>query len=388
MSVFRVRRNGDLSGAYICEMVIHGKRIQKSTGQRTKTAAQEWEQKERRRLERASGGLTSEEHKPGHRSVAEVIEKYLDDYKIGHRPKSIAFTEGRLKQVKRLLGRVLLADLTEDRIRHYIRTRQNESQAGLAKNGGGTSGRTINMELGELSRAVGRTWKELWPKVKKLEERKDIGRALLADEQSSLLRALETSQSQTLRTLIPLLLLTGMRVGEATDLSWSRINLIESEITVGRAKTSSGTGRIIPIVDDLARIFAEHRAWYCSVIGEPGRDDYVFPFKVSERRYDPTRHLTSLKRSWTELRKRAQVSCRMHDFRHTFATMLAEKGVPESVMLALMGHMSRAMLERYSHIRKLAKVKAMADLSLWPKREIIEMVPVKVPVFQPLAEIQ
>jgi hypothetical protein len=68
--------------------------------------------------------------------------------------------------------------------------------------------------------------------------------------------------------------------------------------------------------------------------------------------------------------------------------MLAEKGVPESVMLALMGHMSRAMLERYSHIRKLAKVKAMADLSLWPKREIIEMVPVKVPVFQPLAEIQ
>ena len=29
-------------------------------------------------------------------------------------------------------------------------------------------------------------------------------------------------------------------------------------------------------------------------------------------------------------------------------------------MLAIMGHMSRAMLERYSHIRKAAKVEAMA----------------------------
>ena len=388
MSVFRVRRNGVLSGAYICEMILHGKRIQKSTGQRTKTAAQEWEQKERRRLERAASGLTSENHRPGHRSVAEVIEKYLNDYKIGHRPKSILFAEGRLKQVKRLLSKTLLADLTEDRIRLYIRTRQNESQAGLARNGGGTSGRTINMELGELSRAIGRTWKELWPKVRKLEERKDIGRAFSSDEQHSLLMALETSQSPTLRTLIPLLLLTGMRGGEALDLSWSRIDLIEREITVGRAKTSSGTGRVIPIVDDLARVLAEHRAWYCSVIGEPRPEYYVFPLKVSDRRYDPTRHLISLKRSWTELRKRAQVSCRMHDFRHTFATTLAEKGVPESVMLALMGHMSRAMLERYSHISRLAKVKAMEDLSLWPKREIMDLVPVKVPVFQPLAEIQ
>jgi len=36
---------------------------------------------------------------------------------------------------------------------------------------------------------------------------------------------------------------------------------------------------------------------------------------------------------------------------HSFATRLAENGVSESTMLALMGHMSRAMLERYSHIR-------------------------------------
>jgi len=50
--------------------------------------------------------------------------------------------------------------------------------------------------------------------------------------------------------------------------------------------------------------------------------------------------------------------------RHTFATRLAEKGVSESTMLALMGHMSRAMLERYSHIRMAAKREAVAGVTL------------------------
>jgi hypothetical protein len=39
-------------------------------------------------------------------------------------------------------------------------------------------------------------------------------------------------------------------------------------------------------------------------------------------------------------------------------------GVPESTMLAIMGHMSRAMLERHSHIRMAAKRVAVEALSL------------------------
>ncbi len=55
--------------------------------------------------------------------------------------------------------------------------------------------------------------------------------------------------------------------------------------------------------------------------------------------------------------------CRLHDLRHTAATKMAEAGIPESTMLALMGHMSRAMLERYSHIRMAAKREAVEALS-------------------------
>ena len=42
---------------------------------------------------------------------------------------------------------------------------------------------------------------------------------------------------------------------------------------------------------------------------------------------------------------------------------MAERGVPESTMLALMGHMSLAMLERYSHTRLAAKREAVEALS-------------------------
>jgi len=138
--------------------------------------------------------------------------------------------------VERLLGCVLLSDLTEERIKDYIRQRQAAE----------ISGRTINMELGELSRAMGQPWRILWPRVRKLEERKDVGRALSPDEQEKLLAGLEDRDTRHLQTLIPLLLLTGMRSGEALSLTWMQVDLMAKTITVGRAKSSNGTGRAIP----------------------------------------------------------------------------------------------------------------------------------------------
>ena len=49
-------------------------------------------------------------------------------------------------------------------------------------------------------------------------------------------------------------------------------------------------------------------------------------------------------------------------------------------MLALMGHMSRSMLERYSPIRMAAKREAIAGVTLPKVRQELERVPVKVPV--------
>jgi integrase len=63
---------------------------------------------------------------------------------------------------------------------------------------------------------------------------------------------------------------------------------------------------------------------------------------------DPTRPVTDIKRAWGTVRAKSAVKCRFHDLRHTVATGMAEAGVPESTMLAILGHVRRAMLERYS----------------------------------------
>ena len=206
------------------------------------------------------------------------------------------------------------------------------------------SGRTINMELGELSRAIGQPWSILWPRVRKLEERKDVGRALSPEEQARILDAAIALRSPILRSIVPVLLLTGMRPGEAMPLRWSQVDLFERIITVGRAKTSSGTGRSIPINAELLEVLSAHRQWFIGRFGEPGAQHCLFPFG-SPQPTDPKRAITDISSGWDLIRKAASVRCRLHDLRHTFATQLAENGVPESTMLALMGHMSRAMLK-------------------------------------------
>ena len=192
----------------VYEFFYQGKRFQGSTGSTSKTVAKEYEKRRKAELERAAAGLPTEQKANRIRRVSEVVKAYLDGYRLTHRPSSIDFASTRLGTVERLLGTTVLSDLTEERIRDYVRQRQAD----------GASGRTINMELGELSRAIGRTWRELWPRVKKLEERKDLGRAISAEEQGRLLDAAATLRSRVVRTAIPLLMLTGLRSGEALSL--------------------------------------------------------------------------------------------------------------------------------------------------------------------------
>jgi integrase len=110
-----------------------------------------------------------------------------------------------------------------------MKTRQEE----------GASGRTINTEVGELSRAIGRPWSVLWPKVRKMEERHDVGRALSPGEETSILKASAEVRSPNLRTLVRLALLTGMRSGELTNLTWGQIDFDNRLLTVGEGQERS-----------------------------------------------------------------------------------------------------------------------------------------------------
>lgn len=83
---------------------------------------------------------------------------------------------------------------------------------------------------------------------------------------------------------------------------------------------------------------------------------------ATKRLLDPKQPVGSLKKGWNSVRKAAGVSSRLRDFRHSFCTKLGEAGVPESAMLDMMGHVSAAMLRRYSHIPAKARREAIEAL--------------------------
>ena len=60
---------------------------------------------------------------------------------------------------------------------------------------------------------------------------------------------------------------------------------------------------------------------------------------------------------------------RFHDLRHTFITLMGERGVPLQVVQAMVGHMSAAMIRHYTHISNRAA------------RQAVELLDREVPVF-------
>jgi hypothetical protein len=86
--------------------------------------------------------------------------------------------------------------------------------------------------------------------------------------------------------------------------------------------------------------------------------------------FDPTVPAAKWDTAWRALREAAGLrGLRFHDLRHTVVTRLLEAGEPDHVVESITGHLSRRMLEHYSHIRLTAKSAALDRLSEPRKRE-------------------
>ena len=66
---------------------------------------------------------------------------------------------------------------------------------------------------------------------------------------------------------------------------------------------------------------------------------------------------------WTKVRDEAKVVGRWHDNRHTLVTELSESGAGDEVIMSIAGHVSRAMLSRYSYVRMEAKRRALDEIA-------------------------
>jgi integrase len=345
-------------GVYWFEFRFRGVRIRESTHSPNKAVAERIERERHRALELGTIGL-QEPKQPLLFSVAS--RKWLELNKP-HWSAANARIEGyNADHLQPHFGKMLLTDITADDISRYQAKRKKDQ----------ASPRTINMEVGTL-RAIlrkHRLWANLQPDVRMLKVRQEVGRALTEDEQHRLLTVAKKSRSRSLYPAVLLSLHTGLRNAELRLLKWRQVDLLERAVTVGKSKTAGGEGRIVPLSETATPCLQDWRSQFPDA--HPAH--YVFPSerygldsfengKCIPYEIQPDKPIGSWKVAWTAARAAAKVSCRWHDMRHTFVSKMAEGQASDATIMALAGHLSRKMMEKYSHTRKEAKRRAIAAL--------------------------
>ena len=132
--------------------------------------------------------------------------------------------------------------------------------------------------------------------------------------------------------IIRLLLLTGCRKGEIVNLQWKEVSGDVLDLT----DSKTGPRRVFLNAEARGIIESQPR----------NGNDYVFPSSANG-----AKPLSPNLRLWHTARKRAGMEdVRLHDLRHTVASIAAMKGVPLPVVARLLGHRQVRMTLRYAHV--------------------------------------
>jgi integrase len=272
--------------------------------------------------------------------------------------RTIEFDQERLESVKRFFGDVKLSTITRKSIEGFQARRRLD----------GASNRTINMDVGALRQVLKRfkQWRRLEDDVKMLTESggAPIGRALTPGEQVRLFEAAAgNAEWEHVYCAAVLAANTSMRGVEVKhvrrrDVDLEKVWDVESAtgkgiLNVTRSKNETSK-RPIPL-NTAARAAIERMLKRADHLGHTEPEHYLW-CASQHHKFDPTKPASKWDTAWRALRDAAGLKgFRFHDLRHTVVTDLLEAGEPEHVIEAVTGHLSRRMLEHYSHQRLKAK---------------------------------
>ena len=341
----------------------HGQRFRESTGSTRKMEAESIESQRREALRRGEDTSRSKGKQALFPAAAKI---WMDTNKARWSKSNVDIQEYNIRHLTEHFDKTRLCDIRPLHIGEYQSRRLEEK----------SSNRTCNMEVATLRMILkaSKLWSNLADDVRMLPERKDVGRALSADEEMRLLAACRKSLSRSLYCAVVIFSNTGLRNAELRCAQWFQLDFLKAEFQVGHAKMEASTGRIIPLNRAAMEVFQEWRALW----PDAKPSDCIFPQErlsyanaedlargvMTAHHIDTTKPLGSWKTAWNTAKKAAGVECRMHDLRHTFVSRLAETRTPDATIKSITGHLSQAMLERYSHVRGEATRDAVALLDM------------------------
>jgi len=222
------------------------------------------------------------------------------------------------------------------------------------------------MDVGVLSRVLKSCsrWRALADHVRNLPERqRTVGRALTPAERKRLFDvAASNPEWEHVYCATVVAANTSMRPMEVKHLRRRDVDLVKKLVYIRRSKNET-SHRVIPL-NTPAIIAITRMVERADLLGHTEPEHYLWP-ACQWGRYDATQPMLKWDTAWRALRDTAGLQgLRFHDLRHTIITELAEMGVADHVLESISGHLSRRMLEHYSHIRIDAKRQALDALDV------------------------
>jgi len=157
------------------------------------------------------------------------------------------------------------------------------------------------------------------------------------DELPRLLHVLRTDSNRAVCSMVLLLLCTGMRVGEAKSAEWSDVNFETRTLTIKAINAKAKKARHVALNDAAIEVLKQL----------PRRTGQTYLFRSPQT----GKRLMNIEKVWARLRIEAGVpDLRLHDIRHTYASMLINGGNSLYIVSKALGHANVATSARYSHV--------------------------------------
>jgi len=258
-------------------------------------------------------------------SFEDLATDYLRDYEVrGLRSKETA--EARVKHLRAFFGMDRALDITTTRVRAYQAHRlQEKAQPG-----------TINREVAALARmfhlAVKAGRLATCPVFPTRLEENPPRQGFFEHAEYLAIRA---HLPPHYRDVLDFAYYTGWRKQEILGLEWREVDLAGGVIRLRPERSKTKAGRLLPLSPPLRDVLARRQA--------VRRLDTPLVF------HRKGRPIGDWRKTWDGAGKAAGLpGKKLHDCRRTAARNLVRAGVPERVAMAILGHKTRSIFDRYN----------------------------------------
>ncbi|UDL87220.1 site-specific integrase [Mesorhizobium sp. PAMC28654] len=293
-------------------------------------------------------------------TFAKVCDLYLQEGCETKKTSTIATDRGRIERhIKPLLGMKRIGEISRTDVEKFMRDVAKGKTAAdektkrhgraIVEGGKGTATRTVGLLGGIMTFAVSRQLRVDNPVrgVKRYADKK--GETFLSPTElgkvGAALTAIEAEGANpSAVAIIRLLAFTGARKSEIAALRWSEVDLERGYLRLGDSKTGA---KVIPIGAPACEVLAG--------VAVIEGSTFVFPAAKGDS------HFQGVEKIWRSVRTIAGFpDLRLHDLRHSFASVGLARGDALPVIGAILGHADVKTTSRYAHLAD-DPVKVAAD---------------------------